>query len=51
MNTPKRKGGGFFILGVAILAVGLAARNTAVWTIGLVLAGFALLSARRTEQP
>lgn len=47
MNTSKRSGAGFFILGVSLITIGLAITNQAVWIIGLVLVGFALLSDRK----
>ena len=49
-GTPKRKGAGLFIIGVALFTIGLSIHNVALWTIGLVLIAFAFLVTRKINQ-
>ena len=45
MDGPfSRPSGTFFILGVSLFAVGLAAGSRTLWIVGLCLVAFALLS-------
>jgi len=49
-GTPKRKGAGLFIIGVALFTIGLSIHNGALWIIGLVLVAFAFLVTRKVYQ-
>jgi uncharacterized membrane protein YadS len=46
----KRKGAGFFIIGMALFAIGLSIHIPALWIIGLVLVALAFLVVRKANQ-
>ncbi len=47
MNKSRNRGAGFFIIGMALFAIGLATGTPALGIPGLILVALAMLSSRK----